>query len=175
MSLVDYASSDEDESEFREREEEEEEDRGSLQAPKHESEPPKHHQLPPQRQTSRLSSNEHFGSSRSSEPSVVKLPDASVLLNSTHVSSHLVSGGDHSSRVAVAMAEHESRKREPNGLTYALPLSKIPRGNLPRSRNIPDTVDGLLVPPQLKGRSNVVTEDISKLFVRKNADPSSRS
>ncbi|GFY92201.1 hypothetical protein Acr_08g0005970 [Actinidia rufa] len=106
--------------------------------------------------TSRLSSNEHFGSSDSSEPSVVKLPDASVLLNSTHVSSHLVSGGDHSSRVAAAMAEHESRKREPNGLTSALPRSKIPRGNLPHSRNIPDTVDGLLVPPQLKGRSAMI-------------------
>ncbi|GFZ02640.1 hypothetical protein Acr_15g0012480 [Actinidia rufa] len=89
MSLVDYASSDEDESEV--REEEEVEERGSLQAPKRKSESPKHHPLPPQRQTSRLSSNEHLGSSHSSEPSVVKLPDASVLLNSTHVSSHLVS------------------------------------------------------------------------------------
>ncbi|PSS09958.1 Kinesin-like protein [Actinidia chinensis var. chinensis] len=168
MSLVDYASSDEDESEV--REEEEVEERGSLQAPKRKSESPKHHPLPPQRQTSRLSSNEHLGSSHLSEPSVVKLPDASVLLNSTHVSSHLVSGGDHSFRVAAAMAEHESRKREPNGLTSALPRSKIPRGNMPHSR-----VGGLLVPPQLKGRSNVVTEDISKLFVRKNADPSSRS
>ena len=101
--------------------------------------------------TSRLSSNEHFGCSHSSEPSVVKLPDASVLLNSTHVSSHLVSGGDHSSRVAAAMAEHESRKREPNGLTSALPRSKIPRGNMPHSR-----VGGLLVPPQLKGRSAMI-------------------
>ncbi|KAL6981053.1 hypothetical protein U1Q18_022685 [Sarracenia purpurea var. burkii] len=167
MSLVDYASSDEDEDEVSE------EETKSFEAPKHDSGLPRHNQrppLPPQSQESGLSSNEHPGSSHSSEPSVVKLPDASLLLDSTNVSSHLVSGYDHSSRVAAAMAERESRKREANVLASALPRSKIPRGNSRQLRIIPDTVAGLLVPPQLTGRSNVVTEDIGKLFVRRNAD-----
>ncbi|KAL6326144.1 hypothetical protein AAG906_001019 [Vitis piasezkii] len=33
---------------------------------------------------------------------------------------------------------------------------------------------GLLVPPQLKGKSNVVTEDLSKLFVKKPVGSSSQ-
>lgn len=96
--------------------------------------------------------NEHLRSSHPSEPSVLKLPDASLLLNSTPVSSDLASGSDHSLRVAAAIAERESRKREANILASSLPRSKVPKGNLPHPKSIPDTVDGLLVPPQLKGR-----------------------
>ncbi|XAR54416.1 hypothetical protein NMG60_11029532 [Bertholletia excelsa] len=172
MSLVDYASSDDDEAGAEVREEE---NRESLQVPKEEPEVPKHDQpppLPPQKQRS-LSSNEQPGNSHSSEPSLVKLPDASVLLSSPNLSSQMVSGPDHSSRVAAIMAERASRKRQANELSSALPRSKSPKGNLRHSRSVPDTAGGLLVPPQLRGRSNIVTEDVSKLFVRKNAEPSS--
>ncbi|GMP41362.1 hypothetical protein CsSME_00011497 [Camellia sinensis var. sinensis] len=78
-----------------------------------------------------------------SEPSVLKLPDASLLLNATHMSSSLVSGYDHSSRVAAAMAECESRKREASELASSVPRGKVPRGALPNSRNVQDTVGGL--------------------------------
>ncbi|KAF7139009.1 hypothetical protein RHSIM_Rhsim07G0061200 [Rhododendron simsii] len=184
MSLVDYASSDEED----EAGVGEEGVRGSFQSPKDESKRDQPPSLPPQSQKSGLLSNEHLRSSKSSEPSVVKLPDASLLLNSTvvklpdaslllnstPVSSDLVSGSDHSSRVAAAIAERESRKREANILASALPRSKVPKGTLPQQKSIPDTVAGLLVPPQLSGRSNIVTEDIGKLFVRRNADPASQ-
>ncbi|KAF8395798.1 hypothetical protein HHK36_019752 [Tetracentron sinense] len=112
--------------------------------------------------------------SHSSAPSAEKLPDASLLLNSPAFSSHHMSGSDHSSRVAAAMAESSSRKRVSNGSASSSTRIKVPRGTLPRSRNVQDTVAGLLVPPQLNGRSNVVTEDISKLFVKRHADPSSQ-
>ncbi|KAG5539136.1 hypothetical protein RHGRI_019630 [Rhododendron griersonianum] len=169
MSLVDYASSDEED----EAGVGEEGVRGTFQSPKDESKRDQPPSLPPQSQKSGLLSNEHLRSSKSSEPSAVKLPDASLLFNSTPVSSDLVSGSDHSLRVAAAIAERESRKREANILASALPRSKVPKGNFPHQKSIPDTVAGLLVPPQLRGRSNVVTEDIGKLFVRRNADPAS--
>ncbi|XP_031284815.1 uncharacterized protein LOC116143509 [Pistacia vera] len=101
-----------------------------------------------------------------------KLPDASMLLNSTTVS--VVGGKDHASRVAAAMAESATRKRDSNGLPSTLPRSKIPKGTLPHSKNVLDTAGGLLVPPQLSGRSNIVTEDMTKLFVRRQAEPSSQ-
>ncbi|KAF9590417.1 hypothetical protein IFM89_035252 [Coptis chinensis] len=97
--------------------------------------------------------------------SVGRLPDASLLLNAPDFSSHEMSQSDYHSRVAATI---ESWKRESNGsATSSYPCSKFPRSNLPHSRNVPDTVGGLLVPPQLSGRSNVVTEDLSKLFVRR--------
>ncbi|KAJ8423777.1 hypothetical protein Cgig2_008662 [Carnegiea gigantea] len=104
-------------------------------------------------------------------PPIERLPDASLLLNSPILSQPV--GTDHSSRVAAAMAENASRKREANGSSSSNIRGKIPRGNLPHSKNIPDTGSGQLVPPQLRGRSNVVTEDISKLFVRR--DPQGKS
>ncbi|KAI3900827.1 hypothetical protein MKW92_038406 [Papaver armeniacum] len=73
----------------------------------------------------------------------------------TAFSSHQMSGNDHSSRVAAAMAESSSRKRESKGSASTNPRSKFPRGNLPNTKSFPDT-----------GRSNVVTEDIGKLFVK---------
>lgn len=104
---------------------------------------------------------------------IERLPDASLLLNSPAMLSDLMNSNNHTSRVAAAMAENASRKRDSNGLASSLPRNKVPRGTLPHSRNVPDTVGGVLVPPQLSGRSNVVTEDIGKLFVRKHAEPSS--
>lgn len=85
-------------------------------------------------------------------PSLEKLPDASLLLNSPAVSSNLMNASDHSTRVAAALAENALRKRDSNGLAPSTLRSKVPRGNLPPSRNVPDTSSGVLVPPQLKGR-----------------------
>lgn len=81
-----------------------------------------------------------------------KLPDASLLLDSPTVSSNLMSASDHSSRVAAALAENALRKRDSNGMASSAVRGKIPRGNLPHSRNVPETASGLLVPPQISGR-----------------------
>ena len=78
---------------------------------------------------------------------------------------------DHSSRVAAALAENASRKRETNGMASSSVRSKVPRGNLPNTRNTPDTSGGMLVPPQISGRlalsSDVVTDNflLIDLFV----------
>ncbi|KAL0735970.1 hypothetical protein Bca4012_012180 [Brassica carinata] len=100
-----------------------------------------------------------------------QLPDALLLLESprlTHASGH-----DHASVVAAAMAESALRKREFNGKSSSLTRrSKLPRGSLPHSKTSPDTLGNVLVPPQLKGRSNVATEDMSRLFVKKRQDSS---
>ncbi|KAM7472561.1 hypothetical protein LguiA_010744 [Lonicera macranthoides] len=172
MSLVDYASSDEDEEEIRAEVKE------SMQVQNEKLDVPKDDPVPhplPRNQRSGPSFNQQpeKHSSDQPEPSVLKLPDASLLLNSP-VSTNM-SGYDHSSRVAAAMAENAaSRKRESNVSASTNPRSKVPRGSLPHSRNIPEIAGGLLRPPQLSGRSNVVTEDISKLFVRRpTTDPSS--
>uniref|UniRef100_A0A2P2QPV0 Uncharacterized protein MANES_04G064100 n=1 Tax=Rhizophora mucronata TaxID=61149 RepID=A0A2P2QPV0_RHIMU len=168
MSLVDYASSsDEDDvvpedRKWEERggggggdEEEEKEKRKPQNEPNFATSPPT---IP--------ANNDH-----PSAPSAEKLPDASLLLNSPDILS--VTGTDHASRVSAAMAENASRKRDSNVMPFALPRSKLPRGTLLHSKNVPDTVGGLLVPPQLSGRSNIVTEDMGKLFVRRQAEPSS--
>ncbi|KAG6408553.1 hypothetical protein SASPL_131566 [Salvia splendens] len=100
---------------------------------------------------------------------VLKLPDAAFLLDSPVVPSQL-NAPDHSSRVAAAMAESAARKRDLNVSAGSYPRNKVPKGMLPNTKSVPETVGGHLLPPQLSGRSNVVTEDISKLFVRKHAD-----
>lgn len=83
----------------------------------------------------------------STVPSVEKLPDVSLLLNTPTLSSTSFSGGDHASRVAAAMAESASRKRDSSVLS-----STAPRGRSSRIKNVPDSGGGLLVPPQLSGR-----------------------
>ncbi|RDX92588.1 hypothetical protein CR513_25243, partial [Mucuna pruriens] len=88
----------------------------------------------------------------SSSTSVEKLPDASLLLNAPTVSSNLMSSSDHFSRVAAAQAENASRKRDSNGMASSAVRSKVPRGNLPHSRNVPETSGAMLVPPQISGR-----------------------
>ncbi|GER45350.1 glutamate receptor 2.6 [Striga asiatica] len=108
----------------------------------------------------------------SNQSSELKLPDASFLLNSPVLPSNLSNVSDHSSRVAAAMAESAARKRELIEPTANAPRSKLPKGALPHSKGVPDTVGSHLLPPQLAGRSNIVTEDISKLFVRKNTKSS---
>lgn len=76
----------------------------------------------------------------------------------------VVTGTDHASRVAAAMAESSTRKRDSNGLTSTLPRSKLPKGNLPHSKNVLDTAGGLLVPPQLSGRSVVIFKSPFNFF-----------
>uniref|UniRef100_A0A1D1YJ71 30S ribosomal protein S12, chloroplastic n=1 Tax=Anthurium amnicola TaxID=1678845 RepID=A0A1D1YJ71_9ARAE len=88
----------------------------------------------------------------------IQLPDASLLLSSAFSSTNQISGIDH-------LAENASRKRVANGSVPQHPQTKHHRGSSPCSRPIADVKGGLLIPPQLHGRSNVVTEDIGKLFV----------
>ncbi|KAF9601738.1 hypothetical protein IFM89_022852 [Coptis chinensis] len=152
MSLVDYAASSS-------SEEDEEEDTKELQNKEEEKE----RELEEEEQVINRRRNDAVlpppQTQRST--SVGRLPDASLLLNAPDFSSHQMSHSDHHSAIA-------SRKRESNGsAASSYPRSKFPRSNLPHSRNVPDTVGGLLVPPQLSGRSNVVTEDLSKLFARR--------
>ncbi|KAG4386971.1 hypothetical protein AAZX31_11G146400 [Glycine max] len=155
MSLVDYASSSDDDVP-----EPTEEEHRKKEEP----------QSPPLRSKTKSgsSSNQQLENKpHSSPPSVEKLPDASLLLDAPTVSSNLMSASDHFSRVAAAQAENASRKRDSNGMASSTVRSKVPRANLPHSRNVPETSGSMLVPPQISGRKNVVTEDISKLFVKK--------
>ncbi|KAG2239574.1 hypothetical protein Bca52824_091634 [Brassica carinata] len=123
------------------------------------SQPPQQKPSPPK---SRRSLNE-----KEEREGLPQLPDALLLLESPTLA-HVSGGGDHASVVAAAM-----RKRDLNGNSSSLPRRpKVPRGFLPHSKNIPDTSGNLLVPPQLKGRSNVATEDMSRLFVKKRQDSS---
>lgn len=155
MSLVDYASSSDDDIDENQHEQpEERHGQGSTSRPSNQS------------QTSSLHLQKSEAGEKSIEP-MIELPDASELLKSLDAPANQT-GRDHSSRVATAMATSASRKRpETNGFSSFSPHRKLPRGNLPPSRIPPDTSGGLLIPPQLRGRSNVVTEDIEKLFVRK--------
>ncbi|VVB14376.1 unnamed protein product [Arabis nemorensis] len=102
-----------------------------------------------------------------------KLPDALLLLESPSLA-QVSGGGDHASVVAAARAESALRKRDLNGNPSSLlpRRPKLPRGNLPHSKNVPETLGNVLVPPQLKGRSNVATEDMSRLFVKKRQESS---
>lgn len=153
MSLVDYASSSDDDIEENQHEQEQH-GQGSTSRPCNQS------------QTSSLHGQQSEAGKNSIE-SMIELPDASELLKSLAAPANQT-GSDHSSRVVTAMAASASRKRpETNGFAALSPHRKLPRGNLPPSRIPPDTSGGLLIPPQLRGRSNVVTEDIDKLFVRK--------
>lgn len=95
------------------------------------------------------------------DESVEKLPDALLLLESPTLAQ--VTGGDHASVVAAAMAESALRKRDLSGNASSLPRRpKLPRGNLPHSKNYPETLGNVLVPPQLKGR---LVNDMSYLLV----------
>lgn len=101
----------------------------------------------------------------SSPPSVEKLPDASLLLDAPTVSSNLMSASDHFSRVAAAQAENASRKRDSNGMASSTVRSKVPRANLPHSRNVPETSGSMLVPPQISGRYVVMCKQIAVCFL----------
>lgn len=102
---------------------------------------------------------------RSSLPLEEKLPDASLLLDAPTVSSNLMSASDHFSRVAAAQAENASRKRDSNGMASSTVRSKVPRGNLPHSRNVPETSGGTLLPPQISGRFVLICFQIAVCFL----------
>ncbi|XP_055817937.1 uncharacterized protein LOC129887023 [Solanum dulcamara] len=170
MSLVDYASSDEEEEELHEQDKQLNKAEEPLPTPL-DPLPTRNDNLHlPQPQNQKIGSSlnkEHLSSL--SESSELKLPDASLLLNSPTMRGHLGHNTDHSSRVAAAMAENATRKRDINVSASTFPRSKIPKGTLPHMKNVPETEGGLLLPPQLTGRSNIVTEDISKLFRKKTS------
>ncbi|CAK9274534.1 unnamed protein product [Sphagnum jensenii] len=98
---------------------------------------------------------------------LVRLPDATELLGgSMQEGTSNNSTGDHASRVATAMAT--SRKRpQLNGGAHALHSTKFPRRNITPSGTTMSSTGGILVPPQIRGRSNVSTEDLDRLFVRR--------
>ncbi|XP_017255470.1 uncharacterized protein LOC108225163 [Daucus carota subsp. sativus] len=158
MSLVDYASSSDEENEEKQR----------VNPPPTQNKPTR---PPPTQRTGPSVSQQAETSSGQGGSSLPKLPSASLVLNSPLTLPGRMNS-DHSSKVEAARAENAARKRESN-LSSTDRLSKVPKGNLIHSRNRPDTASGLLRPPQLGGRSNVVTEDISKLFVKKPSDPKS--
>ncbi|KAH7352901.1 hypothetical protein KP509_19G069300 [Ceratopteris richardii] len=60
-----------------------------------------------------------------------------------------------------------STKRSDQNICMGGPPRKIAKGNLVPSRTIPDTAGGALLPPQLRGRSNVATEDLDRLFTKR--------
>lgn len=74
------------------------------------------------------------------------------------------------SRGSAAIVDNSSRKRESNGSAFQDPHSKFPRVQSTQSRGARSAPGNTLVPPQLSGRSNVVTEDMSKLFVAKRKE-----
>ncbi|KAL6613832.1 hypothetical protein ACP70R_036102 [Stipagrostis hirtigluma subsp. patula] len=65
--------------------------------------------------------------------------------------------------------ENASRKRESNGSAFHDSRSKFPRTQS-QPRGARSAAGNTLIPPQLRGRSNVVTEDMSKLFVAKRKE-----
>ncbi|XP_078445492.1 uncharacterized protein LOC144714593 [Wolffia australiana] len=95
----------------------------------------------------------------------IKLPDAELLFSSTSFSNNQTGSSNHSSRVAAAMAENALRKRASNGSLPQDMTNKQKKRASPSSTNVNGRE---LIPPQLRGRSNVVTEDIGKLFVKKH-------
>ncbi|KAG6501141.1 stress response protein NST1-like [Zingiber officinale] len=166
--LVDYAASDE--------EEEIDEVKESAAPPLSSPAPPRlPASIPPPNSRNRgnMATNQHPNViSPLPPPSLEGLPSVSALFAapSPALQSNQMVGNDHSSRVAAAVAESASRKRQENGSNNHQPPKKHPRGKLLHLRNVPDTHDGSLVPPQLRGRSNVVTEDIGKLFVSRRTE-----
>ncbi|CAH9122944.1 unnamed protein product [Cuscuta epithymum] len=181
MSLVDYASSDSDEEETELQEEPSKGQDMQKQVKADTShamvapiEDPSLQRIQKSRREESPSKKQILESTPASQPSELKLPDASFLLSSPSLPAHLGDSSDHSFRVAAAMVENATRKRDLNGpVSSSYPRSKVPKGPLPHTKSFLDTGGGLLLPPQLTGRSNVVTEDISKLFVRKQDNTSS--
>ncbi|URE27430.1 hypothetical protein MUK42_07334, partial [Musa troglodytarum] len=156
--LVDYASSEEEEIDLQEKGEEKGKQQMESAAPP--LSPPSSRPLPPP--LIPLLSRQNQIPIAANQPSnvVPTLPppslegflDVSVLLAARCYQSSQTVGTDHSSRVAAALAESASRKRESDGSTFPQPSSKHSRGQLRRLRNVPNTKGGLLVPPQLSGR-----------------------
>ncbi|GJV64906.1 hypothetical protein Tco_1475734 [Tanacetum coccineum] len=102
MSLVDYDSSSSDE-----------DDKPTVPAPV--AKPEGHNKTNPPNPNEKLAKlpvprSDH--PIKQSEPSTFKLPDASFLLDSPTLPSNMSGSYDHTSRVAAAMAQNASRKRD---------------------------------------------------------------
>uniref|UniRef100_A0A0A9D515 Uncharacterized protein n=1 Tax=Arundo donax TaxID=35708 RepID=A0A0A9D515_ARUDO len=95
--------------------------------------------------------------------SSLDLPDVADLFAPPSLQSLQSRATDHSSR------ENASRKRESNGSAFNDSRGKFPRMQS-QPRGARSAAGNSLVPPQLRGRSNVVTEDMSKLFVAKRKE-----
>ncbi|TVU34708.1 hypothetical protein EJB05_16555, partial [Eragrostis curvula] len=91
------------------------------------------------------------------------LPDVADLFAPPSIQSQQSRTVDHSSR------ENASRKRESNGSVFQDSKNKCQRTQS-QPRGSRSVAGNSLIPPQLRGRSNVVTEDMSKLFVAKRKD-----
>ncbi|CAM0885313.1 unnamed protein product [Alopecurus aequalis] len=74
-----------------------------------------------------------------------------------------------SQNVASTNSRSSSRKRESNGSVIP-PRSKFPRAPSAQPRGARNAAASTLVPPQLSGRSNVVTEDMGRLFVARRKE-----
>ncbi|CAN4080615.1 unnamed protein product [Withania somnifera] len=154
MSLVDYASSDEEEVLHQQDNELNKAEEPTPLDPLPTRNDNLHLPQPQNQRTSLTLNKEALHSSSLLASSELKLPDASLLLDSPTMPGHLGHSTDHSSRVAAAMAENATRKRDINVSRSTYSRSKIPKGTLPHMKNIPETGGGLL-PPQLTGRSVV--------------------
>ncbi|CAN1132496.1 hypothetical protein LINPERHAP2_LOCUS7063 [Linum perenne] len=172
MSLVDYASSSDDDDDLPEDVAAEQIRLLSQAAPEPQVQGPQPNPSPPPSKQMHGFSSNRLQESDPPPSTYEKLPDASLLLNSPSIS--VVRGSDHMSWVRPVVGETTSRKRDSTGLPSSSTHSKLPKGNLLHGKNVPDTASGMLVPPQLRGRSNVVTEDIGRLFVKGPAASSSR-
>ncbi|KAL5222930.1 hypothetical protein ABZP36_027643 [Zizania latifolia] len=100
----------------------------------------------------------------STSSSNISLPTPSLVLPDV---ADLFSSPSLPSRVSTATVDSTSRKRESNGSAFQDSHSKFPRVQSAQYRGARIAAGNTLVPPQLSGRSNVVTEDMSKLFVAK--------
>ncbi|KAH9610861.1 hypothetical protein KSS87_009362 [Heliosperma pusillum] len=186
MALVDYGWSDSDDEDKQEDKEQHQNHEASIEVDKHIPLPPSTASTTPhnlqrlqqqQQQQQQQSSSSLQSQSRGSlgdgpsqhvstmlPPPFEKLPDAALLLSSPIISQPI--GTDHSARVAAAVAENASRKREANGSSSSFIREKIPRSHLPHSKNIPETSSGLLTPPQLRGRHLSFSESKVQLNVQ---------
>lgn len=90
----------------------------------------------------------------------LKLPDASQLFASFDSVKDSIA-------VSSPGSTFTSAKRSDLNGSVDGPRKKVPRESLMPLRTVPDTAGGSLMPPQLRGRSNVATEDLDKLFTKR--------
>lgn len=165
MPLVDYPLDDEDEDEAQDEEDDAEHQVVHQIA----------HNHPPSTSTSSLASTGPFPSEegpplpliRSDVGMSSRLPDASELFASFDSRRSDPLEASFPSTSSATVGTTASRKRPDLNGSTEVPHRKIPRGTLLPSRIPPDTAHGSLIPPQLRGRSNIATEDLDRLFTKR--------
>ncbi|KAL3348395.1 hypothetical protein AABB24_021855 [Solanum stoloniferum] len=131
MSLVDYASSDEEEELHEQPQENKQLSKAEEPTPRPLLDPlptrndNRHLPQPQNQRTSSSLNKEALHSSSLSESSELKLPDASLLLNSPTMPGNLGHNTDHSSLVAAAMAENATRKRDIKEVVFCSHLNLL--------------------------------------------------